>query len=185
MNLTATSLCAALLLAALASTHSPSPAAPVAPDARDLPRASITNPAIDYASFLEIASATEAVREQRRLTPEEFTAKMREPGVVVLDARSADKFALRHVRGAVNLPFTDFTAETLARVIPAKDTPVLIYCNNNFRGDPVALATKAAPASLNISTQIALATYGYTNVHELGPLLDVGNSPLELTSALR
>ena len=39
---------------------------------------------------------------------------MKEPGVVVLDARSSSMYRLRHIDGAVNLPFTDFTAE-LAR----------------------------------------------------------------------
>ena len=101
-----------------------------------------------------------------------------EAGTVILDARSADKFVLRHIKGAVSLPFTDFTEASLAKVIPRKDTRVLIYCNNNFVGAPVSLASKAAPASLNISTYIALATYGYTNVYELAPLLDVKTTKL-------
>ena len=41
-----------------------------------------------------------------------------------------------------------------------------------------SLAAKSAPASLNISTYIALATYGYTNIYELGPLLDVATTTL-------
>jgi hypothetical protein len=90
-----------------------------------------------------------------------------------LDARTASKYELRHIRGAVSLPFTDFTADTLAKVIPVKRTKVLIYCNNNFLSSPVSFASKAAPASLNISTYTSLRTYGYTNIFELGPLLDV------------
>jgi hypothetical protein len=50
---------------------------------------------------------------------------------------------------------------------------VLIYCNNNFINEPQAFPSKLPPASLNISTYIALATYGYDNVYELGPVLDV------------
>ena len=42
---------------------------------------------------------------------------------------------------------------------------------------------KAAPASLNISTYIALATYGYTNIYELGPLLDVATTKLPFEGA--
>lgn len=101
-----------------------------------------------------------------------------EPDTLVLDARSGDKFRLRHIRGAISLPFTDFTAKTLAAAIPAKETRVLIYCNNNFEGDRVSFASKAAPASLNISTFVSLATYGYRNVYELGPLLDVRTTSL-------
>ena len=138
----------------------------------------IPNELIDYPKYIEIARKVEPVRKQRRLTEEQFAAMAAEPGTIVLDARSADKFKMRHIRGAVSLPFTDFTAESLAKVLPAKTTRVLIYCNNNFRGAPISLTSKAAPASLNISTYVALATYGYTNVYELGPLLDVKTTTL-------
>ena len=138
----------------------------------------IPNELIDYPKYIEIARKVEPVRKQRRLTEEQFAAMAAEPGTIVLDARSADKFKMRHIRGAVSLPFTDFTAESLAKVLPAKTTRVLIYCNNNFRGAPISLTSKAAPASLNISTYVALATYGYTNVFELGPLLDVRTTHL-------
>ena len=66
----------------------------------------------------------------------------------------------------------------MRKIFPNKQTRILIYCNNNFLGAPRALASKMAPASLNISTYIALATYGYTNVYELGPLLDVATTKL-------
>jgi hypothetical protein len=138
----------------------------------------IPNPLIDYPRFRQIAAEVEPLRERRRVTEEQFAEMAAEPGTVVLDARSADKYALRHIRGAASLPFTDFTADSLARVIPAKTSRVLIYCNNNFRGALMSFASKVGPASLNISTYIALATYGYTNVYELGPLLDVGTTKL-------
>jgi hypothetical protein len=163
------------------------------------------NPQIDFPGFEKIAREVAPVRERRRLTEEQFAAMAVEKGTIVLDARSADKFAMRHIDGAVSLPFTDFTAASLAKVIPAKDTRILIYCNNNFRGAPRSMARKVTPrivtdkerpdqvpqqvrdqdddwgrgaASLNISTYIALATYGYTNIYELGPLLDVSTTKL-------
>jgi hypothetical protein len=165
-------LAAVLLVPGL---QDPKPSAPSSP--RVL-LAAPANPQIDYPGFLEIARKAENLRAARRLGEAEFAAAMREPGTVLLDARSADKYQLRHIAGAVSLPFTDFTAASLATVIPSKDTRVLIYCNNNFAGDERALATKAAAASLNISTYIALATYGYTNVWELAPKLDVKASKL-------
>ena len=139
----------------------------------------IRNRLIDYPKFIQIAENTEPVREQRRVSEEKFMELAAQPGTVVLDARSADKYAMRHVKGAVSLPFTDFTESALAKAIPTKATRVLIYCNNNFRGSPVSLAPKNAAASLNISTFIALTTYGYTNVYELGPLLDVAATKLQ------
>ena len=138
----------------------------------------IPNELIDYPKYLRIAREVQPIRAKRRLTEEQFAAMAAEPGTVVLDARSADKFRMRHIKGAVSLPFTDFTERSLAKALPEKTVRVLIYCNNNFRGAPVSLESKAVPASLNISTYIALATYGYTNVYELGPLLDVKTTKL-------
>ena len=155
-----------------AHLQSPAPAAlPQDPPA-------LANPLIDYPGFLCDALAAQQDRAMRRLTEAQFAAMLGQPDTVLLDARSADKFAMRHIQGAISLPFTDFTAASLAGAIPTKATRVLIYCNNNFAGDPGAFAEKSAPASLNISTYIALGTYGYTNVYELGPLLDVRTTSL-------
>ncbi len=148
--------------------------------AEDQQQQALQNPLIDFSRFVQLAQRVEPVREQRRITEEQFAAWSAQPGTVVLDARSADKYALRHIRGAINLPYTDFTEEALARVIPAKETRVLIYCNNNFAGAPRAFTEKRATASLNISTYVALAAYGYTNIYELGPLVDVRMSRLAM-----
>jgi phage shock protein E len=133
----------------------------------------IPNRLIDYAGFEKIVDSSGPERETHRLTEDEFLAAMNEPGVVLLDARSASMYQLRHIRGAVSLPFTDFTASTLGAALPMKSTHVLIYCNNNFLGSPVAFASKMAPASLNLATYTSLKAYGYDNIYELGPLLDV------------
>ena len=138
----------------------------------------ISNRLIDYSAFLNNAEKVKAVRESRRLTEDQFLQAMSEPGVVVLDARSAAKFELRHLRRAVNLSLPDFTAAELAKLIPSTDTKILIYCNNNFLGSDGAFPSKAPAASLNISTYVNLATYGYTNVYELGPLINVKTSKL-------
>ena len=133
----------------------------------------VANPLIDYAGFERIVASSKDEHESHRLDEDTFLALMREPGVIVLDARSEARYRLRHVKGAVNLPFTEFTADTLARIAPRKDAKILIYCNNNFRNSPEAFAEKAATASLNLSTWTSLKSYGYTNVYELGPLLPV------------
>lgn len=143
----------------------------------------IPNDLIDSAEFQRVVGESLQLREQRRLTEEAFLAALREKNIVVLDARSAANYARRHITGAVNLPFTEFTAETLAEVIPSPGTKVLIYCNNNFNGAPVSFAAKAAPASLNLSTYTNLAIYGYTNIWELGPLLDVDRTELPFSGS--
>ena len=48
----------------------------------------------------------------------------REPGTVILDARSKEKFDELHVKGAVNLSFADIAVDSLAKTLPDRDTRV-------------------------------------------------------------
>ena len=136
------------------------------------------NELIDYQAFARNVGAVRALRESRRVSEAEFMRLAREPGTVVLDARSERLFRLRHVAGAVNLSFPEFTEATLARIIPTRETRILIYCNNDFTGAPESLPVKAVASALNLSTFVSLHTYGYHNVHELGPVIDVARSKL-------
>jgi hypothetical protein len=137
------------------------------------------NSNIDYAGFTHEVMEAAAVRESRRISEADFVRMAHEPGTVVLDARTERLYDLRHIAGARNIPFPEFTAETLARVIPSRDTRVLIYCNNNFPSFPESMPTKAPAAALNVSTFVALRTYGYRNVYELRPLIDPRTTQLE------
>ncbi len=141
--------------------------------------AAIHNPAIDMQGYLRAANEAALFRENRRISEEDFIRMSREPGTIILDARSREKFDELHIRGAINLSFPDITIDSLRETIPDRDTRILIYCNNNFVGAPGPFPSKLARASLNLSTFIALYTYGYRNVYELGPLIDVRNSRLE------
>lgn len=201
----------------------------------------VENPAIDYQTFAKNVEIVGSLRQKRRISEEEFLRMAAEPGTVVLDARSHDKYLGVHIKGAVNLPLPDMSVDDLARVIPSKSTRVLIYCNNNFKdlsasatgvaasspadlGQPpqadtnsavhdislqeqqtkkpggdkgfvvfrkngdgaILLKSKSPPSSLNIYTFNTLYSYGYTNVYELGPLIEIQNSilPFEGTSVL-
>ena len=129
------------------------------------------NPAIDIKRFSILTQEVAKLRESRRLSEDEFLRLAAEPGTIVLDARSPEKYARLHVKGAVHLNFSDFNEESLRKIIPTKATRVLIYCNNNFEGEPEFFTGKVV--ALNIPTFITLHGHGYTNVHELGPLLDI------------
>jgi len=137
------------------------------------------NPAIDMPGYLRVANQAALHRESRRVSEEEFIRMSREPGTVVLDARSKERFDELHVRGAINLSFPDIAVESLAKTIPDKATRILIYCNNNFANAPGPFPEKKVSAALNISTYIALYNYGYRDVYELGPLVDLKDSKLE------
>jgi hypothetical protein len=155
------------------------------------------NPNIDMAGHIKGAQAAALVREKRRLTEDDFIKMSKEEGVIILDARSKQMYDLLHIKGAINLSFPDIDILSLLKTLPNKNAKILIYCNNNFMpengvqpnpNDPKAKAVveamrpKRAITSLNISTFIALHNYGYTNVYELGPLLDPAKTKIELVS---
>jgi phage shock protein E len=143
----------------------------------------IDNPAIDMKGFLEVAGQASSHRQPRRVSEDEFIRMSREPGTIVLDARSARKFGELHVAGAVNLAFSDIAVQSLRELIPDINTRVLIYCNNNFRDAEGPFPLKLSVASLNLSTYISLYSYGYRNVYELAPLIDISKTKLELVGS--
>lgn len=146
--------------------------------------APIPNRMIDYKGFLENASAVGKLRQERRVAEAEFVRMAAEPGTIIFDARSDSKFAMLHVKGAKHLSLPDVTATELAQVIPDKSSRILIYCNNNFENEPRALPGKMATASLNLYTFNTLYSYGYKNVYELGPLIDIQKSVLIFEGSL-
>lgn len=133
----------------------------------------IENPTIDYSKFRNLVADLDSVRAARRVSEEDFLKMAAEPGTVILDARSTDKFERMHVKGARHLALTEFTDEALQKVIPDKKTRILIYCNNNFDGQSYGFVSKRAAVAINIQAFVNLHAYGYTNVYELGPRLDV------------
>jgi hypothetical protein len=137
------------------------------------------NPAIDMQGYLAVAQEAASWRETHRLSEAEFLRMSKAPGTIVLDARSAEKYAELHVSGALNLSFPDITVQSLAHYFPDRNARILIYCNNNFSNAELPFPTKLKTASLNLSTFIALYTYGYRNVYELGPQIDLAKSILE------
>jgi len=146
-------------------------------------KAALANPAIDMQGYLRISAEAAKYRESRRLTEDEFIKMAREKGTVILDARSREKYDELHIKGSVNLSFPDIAIESLKTLLPDKNTRILIYCNNNFQNAEKPFPAKMAAASLNLSTYISLYTYGYRNVYELGPLLDIDKSKLEFESS--
>ena len=145
----------------------------------------LRNPAIDMEGYLKVSREAAQHRATRRVTEADFLRMSEEPNTIVLDARSRAKYDELHVKGATHLNFSDITIESLARLIPGKNTRILIYCNNNFRNAESPFPVKMVTASLNLSTYIALYNHGYRNVYELGPLIDFKQSKLPFEGTLR
>ncbi len=134
--------------------------------------ASNTNGQINYPGFVGLTQEVEEVRQQRLVSLADFQRMAREPNTLILDARSADAYAAGHIDGAVNLPFTDFTDQSLASALRDPDTRILIYCNNNFSNNENPVLLKRIELALNIQTFINLYGYGYRNVYELADIVD-------------
>jgi phage shock protein E len=135
-----------------------------------------TKAQIDYRGFKTLTSTLDSYRSDRLISLDDFKRMAREPNTIILDARSASAYARGHLRGAINLPFTDFTAAALRDALGTPNVRILIYCNNNFSNNAQPVILKSAPLALNIPTFINLVGYGYRNVYELGEVIDF-NSP--------
>lgn len=130
------------------------------------------NPQFDYAGFARLVDELAPVREAHRLPWDTFIRRARAKRAILLDARTPDAFARGHIEGAINLPFTDFSADSLRQALgPDTNRPIFIYCNNNFRDHRPPVALKRAELALNIPTFVNLHGYGYTNVWELADLI--------------
>lgn len=139
---------------------------------------------VDFDQFLTLSVEAGKQRLERLIPIETFNQYSREKNTIILDTRPVANYAHKHIAGAIHLNFSDFSEEKLYALIPDKSTRILIYCNNNFKGDVQDLAGKLPPLALNIPTYINLYGYGYKNVYELKDYLDV-HDPLVVFSGTR
>jgi len=152
-----------------------------------------TKALVDYNDFKNLVSELEKQREERLVSLDIFLKMAKEENVVILDTRSDFRFNRKHLKDAIHLDFTDFTQNNLLQLIPDTNTKILIYCNNNFNGDPVDFPSKMyvpekkietqilsnrkpIMLALNIPTHINLYSYGYKNIYELDELVNVNDS---------
>ncbi len=138
---------------------------------------------IDYQGFRGLTARVEAYRADRLVSLADFQRMAREPNTLILDARSADAFAAGHIDGAINLPFTDFTDQSLAAALSDPNVRILIYCNNNFSNNQQPVILKRLELALNIQTFINLYGYGYRNFYELGETVDFNDAAVRWVRA--
>lgn len=90
---------------------------------------------------------------------EDFLELKEKGPVTVLDVRSKDSFARRHLKGSVNAPLTDLTEHNLPQLVPDKDAPVVLACDYSFM--PVRML------AMTLQAYPLLKASGYTNIHRL------------------
>ena len=142
-------------------------------------QASAKNPQVDYDGFLKLTSELSEYRSTRLVSLSRFQQLAASENTIILDTRSAAAFQQGHIKGAVNLPFSDFTDGKLAETIGDPNRPILIYCNNNFRDDIVPVMKKSAALALNIPTFINLYGYGYQNIYELEAIVGLDDKEVD------
>ena len=79
-----------------------------------------------------------------------------ESGYIILDVRTPEEFAERHIPDAINIPNEVIGKEEIAE-LPDKEQMILVYCRSGNR-------SKQASEKL--------AALGYTNVYEFGGIID-------------
>ena len=98
-------------------------------------------------------SAPKETASYRQISMDEAITMMEEEsGYIILDVRTPEEFADKHIPGAVNIPNETIVAEEIPE-LPYKDQLILVYCRSGNR-------SKQASEKL--------AALGYTNVVEFG-----------------
>lgn len=154
---------------------------------------------INYEDFKQLVDKVEKIREKRLINLNEFLKFAKQKNTIILDTRSKEKYKSNHINGAINLPFTEFTEQSLSKVIPNKNTTILIYCNNNIYGDIFSFPSKTVQVNpinpsksneeeerkfslaLNIPTFINLYGYGYKNIYELEEYINIFDERIEFS----
>jgi Rhodanese-like domain len=145
---------------------------------------------VDFDAFENLTKEVHLYRKNRLINFDTFKKYAKAKETIILDTRSATMFDRKHIKGAINLNFSDFTQENLAKIIPSENTRILIYCNNNIDDDQMNFAskiyipkkektTKETTLALNIPTFINLYGYGYQNVYELSELVSVNDNRIQ------
>ena len=92
-----------------------------------------------------------------QITPAEAQALMdSEDGYIILDVRTPEEFAERHIEGAILIPDYEI-GEKAESILTDKEQLILVYCRSGRR-------------SKNAANE--LATLGYTNIKEFGGIND-------------
>lgn len=92
-----------------------------------------------------------------QISMEEAVSMMEEEiDYIILDVRTAEEFAEKHIPNAINIPNEVIGTEEIAE-LPDKDQLILVYCRSGNR-------SKQASEKL--------AALGYTNIYEFGGIND-------------
>lgn len=94
---------------------------------------------------------------------------------VILDIRGKEAYECSHIEGAININVSDITTRSLAKIIPSKETEVIIYCDMSFWTEEMWMSRRVALFDL---TYPLIHVLGYENLYSLrlqNPIEDMDN----------
>lgn len=72
--------------------------------------------------------------------------------ILILDTRKKEEFDISHIKDAIWVGYKAFEPDSILRKIPAKDTPIMVYCSIGVRSEDIGERLQKA---------------GYTNIKNL------------------
>lgn len=103
------------------------------------------------------AGAGNQPNSYRQISMDEAVAMMaEESGYIILDVRTPEEFAEKHIPNAINIPNETIGTDEIS-ALPDKDQLIMVYCRSGRR------SKKAAEK---------LVKLGYTNIVEFGGIID-------------
>lgn len=93
----------------------------------------------------------------RQISMDEAVTMMeKESGYIILDVRTPEEFAEKHIPNAINIPNENIGTDEISQ-LPDKDQLIMVYCRSGRRSKEAAEK---------------LVKLGYTNIVEFGGILD-------------
>ena len=93
----------------------------------------------------------------RQISMDEAGTMMeRESGYIILDVRTPEEFAEKHIPSAINVPNENIGTDEISQ-LPNKDQLIMVYCRSGRRSKEAAKK---------------LVKLGYTNIVEFGGIID-------------
>ena len=103
------------------------------------------------------AGADNQTNSYLRISMDEAAAMMeQESGYMILDVRTPEEYAEKHIPNAINIPNENIGTDEISE-LPDKDQLIMVYCRSGRRSKEAAEK---------------LVALGYTNIVEFGGIID-------------
>lgn len=117
--------------------------------------------------YYKKAEALSEFRRSRQVGINEAEKMLGDKNTILLDTRGDDDFKKIHIRGARHLSYADFTSDRLAKLLPDKNSRIIIYCDAAI----MTPLTRMMPLSTNAFVDLHMQDY--KNLYEIRSISDI------------